>query len=78
MITNDNEWYNKNISQTTVFAVNDFFFLLINTPPLISCLLHPSFLSSFSQIALLNEILNSHFIRKWDIFVKFRKFGGNA
>ena len=42
--TNDKEWYNKNISLTTFFAVDDFFsFPLINIQSLISHLLHPSF-----------------------------------
>ena len=69
MTTNDNAWCNKNISLTTVFAVDCFLsFWLINTASLISCLLHPYFfLSNFSQIALFNEILNSYLIQKCDI-----------
>ena len=67
--SSDNELHNKNIFLTAVFFVDDFFsFSLINTPPLISRLLHPSFLSSFSQISLLSEIANSYVIRKYDIF----------
>ena len=45
--TNGNEWYSKNISRTTFFAVDDFFsFSLINIPSLISRLLGPSFFRS--------------------------------
>ena len=45
--TNGNEWYNKNISLTTFFTVDDFFsFSLIYIPSLISCLLDPSFFRS--------------------------------
>ena len=44
---NDNDWYNKKISLTTFFAVDDFFsFSLINIPSLVSDLLHPSFFRS--------------------------------
>ena len=47
LTTNDKEWYNKNISLTTFFAVDDFFsFPLINIQSLISHLLHPSFFRS--------------------------------
>ena len=47
---NDNEWYNKNISLTTFFAVDDFFsFSLINIPSLISSFLDPSFFRSSNR-----------------------------
>ena len=56
----------KNISLTHYFCCW-FSFSLINIPSLIYRPPHPSFLPSFSQISLLNEIPNSCFIRKCDI-----------
>ena len=49
VLTNDNEWYNKNVYLTTFFAVHFFSFSLINISSLISRLLDPSFFRSNYQ-----------------------------